>query len=151
MLGGTRSALSYFQIRSIDSAKHWLKEVKVHVKKAFLAVAVAMVVLLGAGVAYPTNGSSEATPGDDDWDDSYKGSVSAPGQSESSLRELANIDQTAAEQAALKAVPGTVHKTELETSDNDYLVYDIEVAGKDGKISVPRSLDTTHVLASIRA
>ena len=32
-------------------------------KKAFLAGAVAMVVLLGAGVAYPTNGSSEATPG----------------------------------------------------------------------------------------
>jgi uncharacterized membrane protein YkoI len=48
-------------------------------------------------------------------------------------------------------VPGTVHETELETSDNDYVVYDIEIAGKDGQISVPRSLDARHVLASIRA
>jgi Peptidase propeptide and YPEB domain len=30
-------------------------------------------------------------------------------------------------------VPGTVHETELETSDNGYLVYEIEIAGEDGK------------------
>jgi uncharacterized membrane protein YkoI len=30
-------------------------------------------------------------------------------------------------------VPGTVHETELETSDNGYVVYDVEVAGDDGK------------------
>jgi hypothetical protein len=59
--------------------------------------------------------------------------------------------QTTAEQAALKAVPGTVHETELVTSDNGFVVYDIEVAGKESKISVPRSLDATHVLASMRA
>jgi uncharacterized membrane protein YkoI len=29
-------------------------------------------------------------------------------------------------------VPGTVHETELETSDNGYVVYDIEIAGDDG-------------------
>jgi hypothetical protein len=49
------------------------------------------------------------------------------------LHKLANIDKAAAEQVALKAAPGTVHETELETSDNGYLVYDIEIAGKDGK------------------
>ncbi len=105
-----------------------------HVKKVLLAVAVAMVVLVGAGVAYAANSSSQTITGEDGGDESYRGSVSAPGQSEgSSLRELAKIDQAAAEQAALKAVPGTVHETELETSDNGYVVYDIEVAGKDGK------------------
>jgi uncharacterized membrane protein YkoI len=97
-------------------------------------VAVAMVVLVGAGVAYAANnGSSEMTIRDDEADDSYKGSVSVAGKNESSLHKLANIDQAAAEQVALKAVPGTVHETELETSDNGYVVYDIEIAGDDGK------------------
>ena len=49
------------------------------------------------------------------------------------MQELAKTDQAAAEQAALEAVPGTVHETELETSDNGYVVYDIEIAGEDGK------------------
>jgi uncharacterized membrane protein YkoI len=93
-----------------------------------------MVVLVGAGVAYAANnGSSEMTIRDDEADDSYKGSVSVAGKNESSLHKLANIDQAAAEQVALKAVPGTVHETELETSDNGYVVYDIEIAGDDGK------------------
>jgi len=93
-----------------------------------------MVVLIGAGVAYAANnGSSEMTIRDDEADDSYKGSVSVAGKNESSLHKLANIDQAAAEQVALKAVPGTVHETELETSDNGYVVYDIEIAGDDGK------------------
>jgi uncharacterized membrane protein YkoI len=92
-----------------------------------------MVVLVGAGVAYAANnGSSETTIRDDEADDSYKGSVSVAGKNESSLHKLVNIDQAAAEQVALKAVPGTVHETELETSDNGYVVYDIEIAGDDG-------------------
>lgn len=102
-------------------------------KKVLIAVAAAMVVLVSAGVAYAANSASETTTGGDNEDDSYKGSVSAPDQSGSSLQELAKIDQAAAERAALKAVPGTVHETELETSDNGYVVYDIEVAGDDGK------------------
>ena len=100
-----------------------------YVKKVLLAVAVAIVVLVGAGVAYGANNSSS----EEDADDSYKGSVSVAGKNGSSLHKLANIDQAAAEQVALKAVPGTVHETELETSDNGYLVYDVEIAGKDGK------------------
>ncbi len=100
-----------------------------YVKKVLLAVAVAMVVLVGAGVAYGANNSSSET----DEDESYKGSVSVAGKNESSLHKLANIDEAAAEQVALNTVPGTVHETELETSDNGYLVYDIEIAGEDGK------------------
>jgi uncharacterized membrane protein YkoI len=106
------------------------KEIRiVYVKKVLLAVAVAMVVLVGAGVAYGANNSSSET----DEDESYKGSVSVAGKNESSLPKLAKIDEAAAEQVALKAVPGTVHETELETSDNGYLVYEIEIAGEDGK------------------
>jgi len=79
------------------------------------------------------NSSSERTMGDNDADESYKGSVPIAGKNESSLDKLADIDQAAAEQVALEAVPGTVHETELETSDNGYVVYDIEIAGDDGK------------------
>lgn len=100
-------------------------------KKVLLAVAAAVVLTIGAGAAYATNGSSGATG--DDGEDTYQGSVLAPGQEGSSLQELANIDEAAAERAALEAVPGTVHETDLETSDNGYVVYDVEVAGNDAK------------------
>jgi uncharacterized membrane protein YkoI len=101
----------------------------VYLRKVLLAVAVATVVLVGAGVAYGANNSSS----EEDADESYRSSVSVAGKNESSQQKLANIDEAAAEQVALKAVPGTVHETELETSDNGYLVYDIEIAGDDGK------------------
>ncbi len=104
-----------------------------NVKKVLITMVAIMVLLVGAGVAYANSSSSETTTGDDEGDDSYKGSISAPAHNEASLQKLAKIDQAAGEQAALKAVPGTVHETELETSDNSYVVYDIEVAGDDGK------------------
>ena len=100
-----------------------------YAKKVLPAVTVALVVLVGAGVAYAANNNSS----EEDADESYKGSVSVAGKNESSAQKLAKIDEAAAEQAALDAAPGTVHETELETSDNGYLVYDIEIAGKDGK------------------
>ena len=100
-----------------------------YVRKVLLAVAIAIAVLVGAGVAYGANNSSSES----DEDEAYKGSVSVAGKNESSLHKLANIDEAAAEQGALEAVPGTVHETELETSDNGYLIYDIEIAGDDGK------------------
>jgi uncharacterized membrane protein YkoI len=101
----------------------------VYVKKVLLAVSVTLVVLVGAGIAYAANNNSS----EEDADESYKGSVSVAGKNESSAQKLAKIDEAAAEQAALDAAPGTVHETELETSDNGYLVYDFEIAGKDGK------------------
>jgi uncharacterized membrane protein YkoI len=101
----------------------------VYAKKVLLAVTVALVVLVGAGVAYAANNNSS----EEDADESYKGSVSVAGKNESSAQKLVKIDEAAAEQTALDVAPGTVHETELETSDNGYLVYDIEIAGKDGK------------------
>ena len=101
-----------------------------YVKKVLLAVSVALVVLVGAGIAYAANNNNSS---EEDADESYKGSVSVAGKNESSAQKLAKIDEAAAEQAALDATPGKVHETELETSDNGYLVYDIEIAGKDGK------------------
>lgn len=101
-------------------------------RKVLIAVAAALVLLVSAGVAYAANSASETTTGRDE-EDSYKGSVSAPDQSGTFLQDAAKIDQAAAEQAALKAVRGTVHEAELETSDNGYVVYDIEIAGDDGK------------------
>jgi uncharacterized membrane protein YkoI len=103
----------------------------VNAKKALIAVAAAMGLLVGAGVAYANSSSGE----DEEADGSYKGSIAAPDQSGASLQELANIDQAAAEKAALEVVPGTVLETELEADDdNRYVVYDVEVAGDDGKI-----------------
>lgn len=69
---------------------------------------------------------------------SYQGSIAAPeGQGDeaaesSQLESLAKIDQATAEQAALKAVPGTVKNTELE-NENGFVVYGVEIAGNDGK------------------
>jgi uncharacterized membrane protein YkoI len=97
---------------------------EVNAKKVLIAMAAAMGLLVGAGVAYAQTS---------DGDDAYKGSVSAPDQSGASLQESVKIDQAAAEEAALEAVPGTVHEAELETSDNGYVVYDVEIAGDDGK------------------
>jgi uncharacterized membrane protein YkoI len=88
-------------------------------KKVLVGVflAMAMVFVIG-GVAY-------AQTTTDDGDDTVKGSVSAP--------DPAKIGKAAAEQAALEAQPGKVTETELETNDSGYVVYDIEIAGDDGK------------------
>src|SRR3712207_4991413 len=91
---------------------------QVDTRKVLIAVAAALVLLVSAGVAYAANSASETTTGRDE-EDSYKGSVSAPDQSGTSLQDAAKIDQTAAEQAALKAVPGTVHEAELETRSEE--------------------------------
>ena len=97
-------------------------------KRVLLAVVAAMVLLVGGSVAYANNRS-----GDEEDDGSYRGSIAAPQHDAPSLQRLAGIDRTAAEQAALKVVPGTVLETELEADDNGYVVYDVEVAGNDGK------------------
>jgi uncharacterized membrane protein YkoI len=43
------------------------------------------------------------------------------------------IDRAAAEEVALDAVPGAVKETELE-SESGSTIYEVEVAGKDGKL-----------------
>ena len=104
-------------------------------KREFVAMVAAMVLLVGAGVAYAAKSPSETTDPDGDGADSYKGSLSAPDQSGSSLQEVAKIDQATAERAALQEVQGgTVRETELEASDDTgYVVYDVEIAANDGK------------------
>lgn len=95
-------------------------------KKALLGAVAALTLTLGAGVAYAQMGVGK------DGDESYKGSVPASDRGEANLHESAKIDRAAAERAALRVVPGTVHEAELEISDNGYVVYDLEVAGDDG-------------------
>jgi hypothetical protein len=91
-------------LHPLDSAQEPTKEReirKVNVKKVLLAASVALVVLVGAGVAYASsNNASEKEA-----DESYKGSVSVAGENESSMQKLAKIDEAAAQQAALDAVP----------------------------------------------
>jgi hypothetical protein len=48
-------------------------------------------------------------------------------------QEEPKIHRAAAEEAALGAVPGEVKETELE-SEGGSTVYEVEVAGKDGKL-----------------
>ncbi len=48
-------------------------------------------------------------------------------------QEEPRIDRAAAEEAALGAVPGEVKETELEREGGS-AVYEVEVAGKDGKL-----------------
>jgi uncharacterized membrane protein YkoI len=100
----------------------------VNAKKMLIAVAAAMGLLVGVGAAYAANGS----PGDEAGDASYKGSIAAPDPNDPSPHVLAKIDQAGAEKAALEAVPGTVLETKLE-ADDGYMVYDVEVAGDDGR------------------
>jgi hypothetical protein len=47
-------------------------------------------------------------------------------------QEPPKVDQAAAEEAALGAVPGEVQETELE-SEGGATTYEVEIAGKDGK------------------
>lgn len=48
-------------------------------------------------------------------------------------QEQPNVDQAAAEEAALKAVQGEVKETELEREGGS-AVYEVEVLGEDGKL-----------------
>jgi len=90
-------------------------------KRMLLGVVLAMAAVFAiAGVVH-----AQTTTTDDNGDDAVEVSVSAPGP--------AKIGEAAAERAALEAVPGTIHETELETNDGGYVVYDIEIAGDDSK------------------
>jgi uncharacterized membrane protein YkoI len=49
------------------------------------------------------------------------------------LQGLAKVDQKAAEEAAIQAVPGTAKDAELG-NENGYVVWEVEVAGDDGTL-----------------
>jgi Bacterial Ig-like domain len=65
----------------------------VDTRRVLIAVAAALVLLVSAGVAYAANSASETTSGRDE-EDSYKGSVSAPDQSGTSLQDAAKITRS---------------------------------------------------------
>jgi uncharacterized membrane protein YkoI len=96
-----------------------------------------VVVLAAAGViALVGVTAAFAAGGDDDGDENIRGSMAVPEgidpEDEAALQDLAQIDQSAAENAALEAVPGTVEETELE-AENGFVIYEVEVEGEDGE------------------
>lgn len=101
---------------------------------------VGVIALAGVATAFAAGGDDD---GDGDGGEHFKGSVAAPAENgdEGShdeaaearqLQDLAKIDQSSAEKAALQAVPGTVESAELE-EENGYVVYDVNIAGDDGQ------------------
>ena len=114
-------------------------------RKLIVGAAAAVLVLGGGGAAIAAQ--QGALPGQED-DPNITGTVSAPGGNEGAeghenegqdneaggqFEGLARIDRAAAEKAALGAVPGEVKETELE-NENGFVVYEVEVAGKDGEL-----------------
>ena len=110
---------------------------KVDRKRLIIGAAVTALALGGGGAALATQQAQEE-------EQDIKGAVSAPtGSGEENetaeteeprgLPELTRIDRTAAEEAALGAVPGAVREVELE-NEHGFVVYEVEVAGLDGAL-----------------
>lgn len=101
---------------------------------------VGVIALAGVTVAFAAGGDND---GDGDGGENFKGSVAAPAENgeegshdeaaeAQDLQDLAKIDQSAAEKAALQTVPGTVESAKLE-EESGYVVYEVRVAGDDGQ------------------
>jgi uncharacterized membrane protein YkoI len=113
-------------------------------RKLIVGALAATALTVGGGAAIAAQQAPETT-GDEtrqeEQEPSYKGSIQAPadkeGQTEAAeaqqLQSLARIDQTAAEQAALQEVPGTIKEAELG-NENGYVVWEVEVAANDGTL-----------------
>ncbi len=123
-------------------------------KKIIAGVAAAAVLTVGAGAAMAAQQQPQdtttgtQTTQQEEQEPSVNGSVAAPAETEADdategpenetaeakqLKGLAKIDQTAAEKAALDAVPGEVKETELD-NENGSVVYAVEVTDKDGQL-----------------
>jgi uncharacterized membrane protein YkoI len=92
-----------------------------------LALCLTLCVVAGLSV-YTAAASEEKSP-------AYEGSIKLSSD-EQSLASLAKISLVDAVQAALAASPGQALKAELEAeleTDEDYLVYSVEILGADGK------------------
>lgn len=112
-------------------------------KKLLVGVVAASVLTVSAGTAIAASQQSQDTGKQDaqeEQDSAIKGTIPAPeakGEENDAaetkrLEGLAKIDKAAAEKAALDAVPGTVKETQLQ-DDDGFVVYEVKVAGKDGK------------------
>jgi uncharacterized membrane protein YkoI len=124
-------------------------------KKLMVGALAATALTVGGGAAIAAQQAPETTGHEtkqEEQEPSYKGSIQAPADNEEQneaaegretpegeaaeekqLQSLAKIDQKAAEQAALQAVPGTVKDAELG-NENGYVVWEVEVAGNDGTL-----------------
>jgi len=127
-----------------------------------VGAAAATILTLGGGTAIAAQQAPETNTDEtkqEQQEPSYKGSVKAPAgkagdeaaegkegsENEAAeknqeaaeaqrLQSLAKIDQAAAEKAALGTVPGTVKDAELG-NENGFVVWDVEVADQDGKVT----------------
>lgn len=129
-------------------------------RKLAVGAAAAAVLIVGGGAAIAAGQAPQTTAdGPKQEEPSYRGSVQAPSgnaeQNETAekapgseneaggdgsesaedqqLQNLAKIDRAQAEQAALKAVPGTVKEAELG-NENGYVVWDVKVAADSGSV-----------------
>ena len=117
-------------------------------RKKLIIGAVAAVLALGGGGAAITaqqaqeeeenikGGTITAPPGSGEESEAAENERSENEENEAegkSLEGFAKIDRAAAEEAALAAVPGETRQVELE-SESGFVVYEVEVAGNDGKL-----------------
>lgn len=127
-------------------------------RKLAVGAAVAAALIVGGGAAIAAGQAPENTADETKQEEpSYKGSVQAPSDAtesngaaedvkgsengagkdrseaaeEQQFLSLAKIDRSQAEEAALKAVPGTVREAELG-NENGYVVWDVKVAADSG-------------------
>lgn len=119
-------------------------------KKLIASAAAAAILTVGAGgtAIAAQQGTTQATGGQqqsqqaEEQDPNIKGTITAPAEQgeqdeaaeSKQLEGLAKIDQKAAEEAALAAVPGTVKNVQLE-NENGFVVYGVEVQASDGTIT----------------
>jgi uncharacterized membrane protein YkoI len=112
-------------------------------RKLVVGAAVAILALGVGGVAIATQqgqedenikGGSIAAPAGSGEDNEGAENEGAENEAESrNVEGLAKIDRSAAEKAALDAVPGEVREVELE-SESGFVVYEVEVAANDGTL-----------------
>src|SRR5918994_4453146 len=89
----------------------------------------------GGSIAAPA-GSDEENEGAESEGAENEGAENEAAENEAegkNLEGLARIDRSAAERAALDAVPGEMREVELE-SENGFVVYEVEVAANDGTL-----------------
>ncbi|MBA2534448.1 MAG: PepSY domain-containing protein [Rubrobacter sp.] len=129
-------------------------------RKLVVGAATAAALIVGGAAAIAAGQAPQTTADETKQEDpSYKGSIQAPsGDAERNdaeenakgseneaggdgseaaedqqLQSLARIDRAQAQQAALKAVPGTIKDAELG-NENGYVVWDVKVAADSGSL-----------------
>jgi uncharacterized membrane protein YkoI len=87
----------------------------------------------GGSIAVPAGSGEEKEASENEANENETNEAAENEAEGQNLDGLARIDRTAAERAALDAVPGEVREVELE-SENGFVVYEVEVAANDGTL-----------------